>query len=325
MADPKPPKLLDQMRVALRTRHYSLRTEQAYIQWCRRFILHNDKRHPKDMGAAEVEQFLSYLANAKQVAASTQNQALAAILFLYREVLQIDLPWLENVTRAKRSKHLPVVLSQEETARLLRHVRGVEGTLIRLIYGSGLRLMEALRLRVKDVDFDRSEITVRQGKGDKDRRVMLPSSLQSDLLRVREHRLELHQTDQAKGMADVELPAALARKFPSARREFAWQFLFASPNYSTDPCSGVTRRHHLHEGRLGRALNAASAAAGIHKKVTAHTLRHSFATHLLETGSDIRTVQELLGHASVETTMVYTHVLNRGGRAVQSPLDRVAA
>lgn len=319
------PKLLDRMRAALRVKHYSYRTEQTYVQWCRRYILHNGKRHPADMGAQEVEAFLSHLAVARRVSASTQNQALAALLFLYQNVLGVELPWLDNLTRAKRSKRIPVVLSQQEVTRLLRNVRGGEGLVIRLLYGTGMRIMEALRLRVKDVDFDRREITIRGGKGDKDRRVMLPESLRDDLLQIREERRRWHDHDIACGLADVDLPDALDRKYPKARTEFGWQYLIASDHHSTDPRTGVIRRHHLHEDRIGRAIRAALKAARIDKRATAHTLRHSFATHLLENGHDIRTVQELLGHADVETTMIYTHVLNKGGRGVASPLDAIGA
>lgn len=315
------PKLLDRLRAAIRTRHYSYSTEQTYVHWCRRYILHHGKRHPADMGAAEVEAFLSHLAVDRHVSASTQNQALAALLFLYTHVLEIKLPWLDNLTRAKPSKRLPVVLSQQEVARLLRNVRGTEGLVIRLLYGTGMRIMEALRLRVKDVDFDRREITIRGGKGNKDRRVMLPDALREDLLRVREERRRWHDHDIACGLADVDLPDAIDRKYPRTRTEFAWQYLIASDHHSTDPRTGVIRRHHLHEDRIARAIKSALKAARIDKRASAHTLRHSFATHLLENGHDIRTVQELLGHVNVETTMIYTHVLNRGGKGVRSPLD----
>lgn len=320
----KQPKLLDLVRAQIRKKHYSLRTEQTYVQWCRRFILHNDKRHPRDMGADEVEAFLSHLATARKVSAGTQNQALAAILFLYRDVLEIELPWLDNITRAKRSKRLPTVLSQSEAARILRNVQGTEGLIIRRLYGTGMRLMEALRLRIQDVDFDRKEIIIRQGKGDKDRRVMLPETLVDDLQAEIQHRHELHQKDLACGFADVDLPGALDQKLSlNARKEFRWQYVFASDNYSQDPRSDVIRRHHMHEGRIGRHIRKAAKAARITKRVTAHTFRHSFATHLLENGQDIRTVQELLGHKDVETTQIYCHVLNRGGRGVASPLDAI--
>ena len=319
------PKLLDRLREQVRVRHYSYRTEQTYVHWCRRYILHHGKRHPQDMGAAEVEAFLSHLATGRNVSASTQNQALAALLFLYRRVLGIELPWLDNITRAKRQRRRPVVLSRQEVARLLRNVRDTEGIVIRLLYGTGLRISEALGLRVMDVDFDRGEITVRNGKGGKDRIVMLPDSVRDDMLRIKAERKRWHERDLAIGMAGVWLPDAIERKYPRAPLEFCWQYLFASPTYSTDPRSGQIRRHHLHEDRIGRAIKAALRAARIDKRATAHTLRHSFATHLLERGHDIRTVQELLGHSNVETTMIYTHVLNRGGRGVASPLDEVGA
>lgn len=315
------PKLLDRLRAAIRVKHYSYSTEQTYVHWCKRFILYHGKRHPQDMGAPEVEAFLSHLAVDRHVSASTQNQALAALLFLYQNVLEIKLPWLDNLTRAKPSKRLPVVLSQQEVGRLLRNVSGTEGLVIRLLYGTGMRISEALRMRVKDVDFDRREITIRGGKGNKDRRVPLPESLRDDLLRAREERRRWHDHDVACGLADVDLPDAIGRKYPKARTEFAWQYLIASDHHSTDPRSGVIRRHHLHEDRIGRAIRAALKAARIDKRASAHTLRHSFATHLLENGYDIRTVQELLGHTNVETTMIYTHVLNKGGRGVASPLD----
>lgn len=313
----KQPKLLDQVRAEIRKRHYSLSTEKTYVQWSRRYILYHGKRHPTDMGAPEVEEFLSHLATTKHVAASTQNQALAALLFLYRDVLHVDLPWLDGVTRAKRPKKLPTVLSQAEAARLMRNVGGTEGLIIRLLYGTGMRL------RVQDVDFDRSEITVRDGKGGKDRRVMLPISLRDDLDDVLRERREWHEKDLALGFADVDLPGALDKKLPRARTELRWQYLFASHGYSTDPRTGIIRRHHLHEDRINRHLRKAAKAARITKRVTAHTCRHSFATHLLENGYDIRTVQDLLGHKHIETTQIYCHVLNRGGKAVASPLDGI--
>ncbi len=316
-----PRRLLDQVRDAVRLRHYSLSTERTYVLWCKQFILFHGKRHPATMGAVEIEDFLSHLASHRNVSASTQNQALAALLFLYKHVLGVQLPWLTDLVRAKPSQRVPVVLSQQEISRLLRNVRGVEGLVVRLLYGTGMRLMEALRLRVKDVDFDRAEITIRQGKGAKDRRTMLPASLRDEMLTIREDRRRWHDHDLACGLADVDLPGALDRKYPKARINFAWQYLIASPTYSTDPRSGVIRRHHLHEDRIGRAMKAAMRAARIDKHATVHTLRHSFATHLLERGQDIRTVQELLGHADVATTMIYTHVINRGGRGVRSPLD----
>jgi len=318
----RPPRLLDQVRRVLRMRHYSLRTEQVYVGWIRRFILANGKRHPADMGAAEVEGFLSQLAVQGQVAASTQNQALSALLFLYREVLQVKLPWLDGVIRAKRPARVPVVLSRDEVGRLLAHMDGRPWLLASLLYGAGLRLMEALRLRVKDVDFDRGEITVRDGKGGKDRHTMLPRALAEPLRREVERARQLHQADLDEGFGATWLPFALARKYPCAPREFGWQYVFPAARRSRDPRDGSERRHHFDDAVLARALKRGCRAAGIAKPVSAHTLRHSFATHLLESGSDIRTVQELLGHRDVSTTQIYTHVLNRGGHGVLSPLDR---
>ncbi|MFK2878162.1 integron integrase [Rhodanobacter hydrolyticus] len=318
----KAPRLLDEVRRVLRVKHYSLRTEQIYVGWIRRFILANGKRHPRDMGAAELEAFLSRLAVRNQVAANTQNQALSALLFLYREVFGIELPWLEGVTRAKRPTRVPTVLSHEEVTRLLAHMDGRPRLLACLLYGAGLRLMEALRLRVKDVDFDRGEIIVRDGKGGKDRRTMLPRALAEPLRQELERSRQLHQADLREGFGATWLPFALARKYPSAPREFGWQYVFPAPRRAVDPRDGTERRHHFDDGMLTRALKKACRDAGIAKPVSAHTLRHSFATHLLESGSDIRTVQELLGHKDVSTTQIYTHVLNRGGHGVLSPLDR---
>ncbi len=318
----RPPRLLERVRDALRTRHYSLRTERAYLGWIRRFILANGKCHPREMGAAEVEHFLSALAVHGKVAASTQNQALAALLFLYREVLRIDLPWMENVVRAKRPQRVPSVLSREEVRRLLALMEGRPRLLAALLYGSGLRLMECLRLRVKEVDFARNEIVVRDGKGGKDRRTVLPARLADELKREVERARVLHEADLLAGFGAVWLPDALARKYPSAPREFGWQWLFPAPRRSRDPRAGIARRHHFDDGMLSRALKGTCMRAGIAKPVSAHALRHSFATHLLESGADIRTVQELLGHKDVATTQIYTHVLNRGAGGVLSPLDR---
>jgi integron integrase len=316
------PRLLDELRRVLRVKHYSLRTEQVYVDWTRRFIRANGRRHPRDMGVAEVEAFLSQLAVQGKVAASTQNQALSALLFLYREVLGIDLPWLDGVTRTKRPARVPTVLSRDEVTQLLARMDGRPWLLASLLYGSGLRLMEALRLRVKDVDFSRREITVRDGKGGKDRHTMLPRTLADPLRREVERARHLHEADLRAGFGVVWLPHALARKYPAAPREFGWQYVFPSAHRSRDPRDGQERRHHFDDGMLSRALKKASREAGIAKPVSAHTLRHSFATHLLESGSDIRTVQELLGHKDVKTTQIYTHVLNRGGHGVTSPLDR---
>jgi integron integrase len=296
----------------MRTKHYSLRTEKTYLYWILFYIRWHGTRHPKDMGGPEVEAFLSHLATARQVSASTQNQALAALLFLYREVLDIDLPWLDGITRAKKSTRLPVVLTQVEVQSLIRQTNGTSGLIIRLLYGTGMRLMEAMRLRVKDIDFGANIILVRSGKGEKDRVVPLPASLIEPLRAQLAARLKMHHVDQARGMVDVELPYALARKYPNAPREWAWQYVFAAADYSTDPRSGAKRRHHIHEKTIQRAMHAAIGVAGINKPASCHTLRHSFATHLLETGADIRTVQELLGHSDVSTTQIYTHVVARG-------------
>lgn len=319
------PRLLEQMRAAIRTKHYSLATEKNYLQWAKRFILFHGKRHPADMGAPEVETFLSALATERNVSASTQNQAMHAILFLYRDVLHVDLPWLDGITRAKAPKRLPSVLTQQEIAALLAHVSGTNGLIIKLLYGTGMRIKECLRLRIKDVDLARRIITIREGKGNKDRVTMLPASLVEDLIQHIDERRRWHNIDLSTGHADVELPDAIARKYPRAGAEWAWQYVFAAPGYSADPRSGVVRRHHWSERNIQRAVKAAAQAARIHKLVHPHTLRHSFATHLLETGSDIRTVQELLGHSDVSTTMIYTHVINKGACGATSPLDRIAA
>ena len=324
-AAPPKPRLLDQMRAAIRVKHYSLRTEKTYLAWVKQFIRWSGMRHPADMGAAEIEAFLSMLANQRDVAASTQNQALSALLFLYKHVLGVDLPWMDGITRAKKPARLPVVLSQAEVGAVLAHTRGTSGLIIRLLYGTGMRLMEAMRLRIKDIEFAGSFILVRGGKGDKDRVVPLPQSLVQPLREQIAARRKLHDIDLARGMVDVELPHALWKKYPNAPKEWAWQYVFAAADYSTDPRTGVIRRHHLHEKTIQRAMRAAVIAAGIHKPASCHTLRHSFATHLIESGSDIRTVQELLGHSDVSTTMIYTHVVKRGAAGTISPLDRIQA
>jgi integron integrase len=316
------PRLFDEVRRVLRLKHYSIRTEVVYLGWIRRFIVANGRRHPRSMGAPDVERFLSSLAVDGQVAASTQNQALSALLFLYKEVLGIELPWMEEVTRAKRPRRLPTVLSRGEVQDLLAQLDGRAWLLSSLLYGTGLRLMECLRLRVKDVDFARNEITVRNGKGGKDRRTVLPKSLAEPLQRELERARALHAADLQAGYGAVYLPHALSRKYPNAEREFGWQYLFPSPKRSVDPRDGITRRQHFDDGTLSRALKSACRRAGIVKPVSAHTLRHSFATHMIEAGYDIRTVQELLGHKDVATTQIYTHVLNRGAGGVVSPLDR---
>ncbi|MBK9326480.1 MAG: integron integrase [Hydrogenophilales bacterium] len=319
----QPPKLLDQLRERIRYRHYSLRTEQAYVHWVKRFIFFHDKRHPREMGRLEVEAFLSHLANVGKVAVSTHHQALSALLFLYREVLGTELPWMTEVGRPKKPKRLPVVLTQTEVRRVLDHIDDQTYQLMaRLLYGTGMRLMECVRLRVKDVEFERREILVRSGKGDKDRVTMLPDSL-IDALRAHLGRVrEVWLADRAMGRPGVELPSALARKYPNAPEEWGWFWVFPSRAESTDPRSGITRRHHVYEQNLQRAIKQAMQGAGLAKPASTHSLRHSFATHLLQSGYDIRTVQELLGHSDVSTTMIYTHVLNKGGRGVVSPLDR---
>ncbi|HND79764.1 MAG TPA: integron integrase [Accumulibacter sp.] len=320
-AAPPPKKLLDQLRDRIRFKHYSIRTEQAYRDWVRRFILFHGKRHPREMGAREVEAFLSHLAVEGRVSASTQNQARSALLFLYKEVLETELPWLDGVESAKTGKRLPVVLTAEEAQRLLALVQGSTGLILRLLYGTGMRLMECLRLRVKDLDFARREITVREGKGFKDRMTMLPEKLLTPLSDHLATVKAVHEADLAAGFGEVYLPWALERKYPRAAREWAWQYVFVAAKRSADPRSGVVRRHHVDAQSIQRAMREALHLAGICKPATPHTLRHSFATSLLDNGYDIRTVQELLGHADVNTTMIYTHVLNRGGRGVRSPLD----
>jgi integron integrase len=322
-SSPNPPKLLDQVVAKIRFKHYSRRTEQAYTHWIKRYILFHGKRHPREMGAAEIEAFLSALATDRNVTASTQNLALSSILFLYKEVLVIDLPWLDDIVRAKKPKRLPSVLSEEEVKRLLACTEGMPGLVARLLYGTGMRLLEALKLRVKDIDFDRREILVRDGKGAKDRVTVLPESLTTALKEHLARRRAIFEADAAAGQVDVWLPNALERKYPNACREWGWQFFFVASNVSTDPVSGAIRKHHQDEKMIQRHVAKAAKVAGIAKPVSPHVLRHSFATHLLEGGYDIRTVQELLGHSDVSTTMIYTHVLNKGGRGVRSPLDKM--
>ncbi len=319
---PVPPRLLGRVRDQIRLKHYSIRTEQAYVEWIKRFIRFHGKRHPAKLGAPEVEAFLTDLAVARQVAAPTQNQAKSALLFLYKEVLDIELPWLDQVESAKASQRLPVVLTPGEVLRVLAGLRGTHALIGRLLYGTGMRVMEAMRLRVKDVDFERGEILVRDGKGFKDRVTVLPRSIVPQLLRQVTLARAVHARDLKAGCGAVWLPAALAHKYPTAAREWGWQYVFPAKERSRDPRGGAIRRHHLSDQAFQRAMRQAVRDAGIAKPATPHTLRHSFATHLLESGYDIRTVQELLGHSDVSTTMIYTHVLNRGGRAVVSPLDR---
>ena len=317
------PRFLDRVRDAIRARHYSRRTEDAYVAWIRRYILFHGKRHPLERGAPEVTKFLTALAVDGQVAASTQNQALSALLFLYKDVLEVDLPWLDGVVRAKRPARLPVVLTRDEVRAVLQRIEGVPRLMACLLYGAGLRVLECCRLRVQDVDFATHQIVVRGGKGDKDRVTMLPAMATPGLVRHLEDVRAQHETDLAMGAGWVELPTALLRKYPNAGREWVWQWLFPATRLYRDRLTGQRRRHHLHESVLQRAVKDAVRKAGIAKRGSPHTLRHSFATHLLEDGHDIRTVQELLGHRDVSTTMIYTHVLNRGPAAVRSPADRM--
>jgi integron integrase len=303
-------------------RHYSLRTERTYTDWIRRFILFHGKRHPRDLGGEHVTAFLSALANHDRVSAATQNQALAALLFLYREVLRIELPWLDHVVRAKRSRRLPTVLTAVEAHAVLDRMHGVHALMARLMYGAGLRVGECVALRIKDVCIARRELIVRQGKGGKDRMTMVPAALVDDLERQFEASRKVFLEDRRRGVPGVELPYAYERKNPAAAKSWGWHWLFPQDHLSVDPRTGIRRRHHAYDQTLQRALRHAALVAGIAKPVSSHTLRHSFATHLMEAGYDIRTVQELLGHKDVSTTMIYTHVLNRGGRGVVSPLDR---
>ncbi len=325
MADNQPnsPKLLDQVRTTIRLRGMSYQTEKTYADWIKRFILFHNKRHPKEMSAPEIRDFLAHLVNDRNVAPSTQNQALHAILFLYREVLQIELPVIGDLQPAKKEPRLPVVFTREEVQAILKQMTGLKWLMASLLYGTGIRLTELLRLRVKDIDFNQNQITVRQGKGNKDRVTMLPQSLKEPL---HEHLVKVknaHEVDLREGFGNVELPYALEKKYPQAVREWKWQYVFPAPKRSIDPRSRIERRHHLDPSVLQKAVKEAMRAAQITKHGSCHTFRHSFATHLLEAGHDIRTVQELLGHADVSTTMVYTHVLNAGGLGVRSPLDRL--
>jgi len=317
----RPPKLLDRVRSALRTRHMSLRTEEAYVYWIRRYILFHGKRHPETLGAEEVTAFLSSLAERSRVSASTQNQALSALLFLYRRVLGVELPWLDGLVHARRPAHVPLVLSREEVAAVLGQMTGPAWLMAALLYGAGLRLLECLQLRVKDVDFGRAEIVVRRGKGGRDRRTMLPESIRGPLVAHLDAVRRQHDVDLERGAGWVELPHALGRKYPNAGREWAWQWVFPATRTYRHPETGQRRRHHFHESALQRLVRVAVLRSGVAKPAGCHTFRHSFATHLLESGHDIRTIQELLGHRDVRTTMIYTHVLNRGGLGVQSPAD----
>ena len=316
-----PPKLLDQVRIAARTRHLSPRTEKAYVGWIRRFVLHHGLQHPRDLNAPHVREFLEHLAVTDRVSASTQNQALSALLFLYRAVLRVELEPLGPVVRARRPRRLPVVLTRSEVALVLGHLGGTAHLVASLLYGSGLRLLEALRLRVKDLDFRTSALIVRSGKGGKDRVTMIPTRLIDPLRNQLRLVRAIHDQDVADGFGEIDLPFALARKYPQAARDRRWQFLFPARSRTVLKDRAVVRRWHLHPTAIQKAVRGAVRAARISKPASCHTFRHSFATHLLEDGYDIRTVQELLGHSDVRTTMIYTHVLNRGGRAVRSPLD----
>jgi integron integrase len=323
--DAPKPRLLDRVREAIRARHHSRRTEEAYVAWIRRYIVSHGKRHPAEMGAPEVTKFLTSLAVDGHVAASTQNQALSALLFLHKDVLEVDLPWLDGVVRAKRPARLPVVLTRDEVRAVLQRLDGAPRLMACLLYGAGLRVLECCRLRVQDVDFATNQIVVRGGKGDKDRVTMLPAMAKLGLVRHLEDVRAQHEADLVMGAGWVELPTALLRKYPNAGREWAWQWVFPATRLYRDRLTGQRRRHHLHESVLQRAVKDAVRKAGIAKRGSPHTLRHSFATHLLEDGHDIRTVQELLGHRDVSTTMIYTHVLNRGPAGVRSPADRMFA
>jgi integron integrase len=316
--------LLDQVRQAIRYRHYSIKTEKSYVYWIRLFIRYHGLRHPRDMGAAEVTAFLSYLATERDVAAATHQQALSALLFLYKQVLEMALPWLDDLVRPKKPAHLPTVLNPDEVKKILSLMEGQHGLMARLLYGAGMRLMECQRLRIKDIDLTRKEITIRDGKGGKDRVTMLPASLCGAVTLQLERARVLFAHDRAHDAPGVHLPHALEKKYQNSGKTWAWFWVFPAAQESTDPRTGIVRRHHMHEKALQRAVKRAVELAGIARPVSVHTLRHSFATHLLQNGYDIRTVQELLGHSDVSTTMIYTHVLNRGGRGVNSPLDALA-
>ena len=312
---------LDSVRRVIRTLHYSIRTEQSYLSWIKQYILYHGKRHPRDMSVVEVGEFLSYLANERNVASATQNQALNALNFLYKRVLNQSLGELQGVTRAKRPKRLPVVLSVDEISRLFDQLSGQHLLIAKLMYGSGMRLMETLQLRIKDVDFSMQSITIRAGKGNKDRITVLPECLAANMKNQIERVRLLHKSDLKAGFGEASLPFALSRKYPQAPFQTGWQYVFPSQNRALDSRSGNIKRHHIHRSSVQNAIKNAVRASGIEKPASSHTLRHSFATHLLETGTDIRTLQELLGHKDVSTTMIYTHVLNKGGRCVLSPLD----
>lgn len=325
LCDGRPRTLKEAVHRACAVRHYSRRTFDAYWHWIRLFVHFHGKRSPRDMGAAEVSAFLSWLASERAVSASTQRQALAGVLFLYQKVLEVEIGWVDNIVRAKQPQRLPTVLTVDETRALLAHTSGTPGLFLRLLYGTGMRIAEGQNLRIKDVEIAERRITIRGGKGDKDRVVMLPNALATPLTLLREERRRWHDLDVVEGCASVDLPHALARKYPNAGSEWAWQYLFATPERHTNPDTGEIRRHHIFDWTIQRHMKQALRAAGITKPATPHTLRHCFATHLLQSGTDIRTIQELLGHHDVETTMIYTHVLGaHAGRGTVSPLDRIA-
>ena len=316
-----PAKLLDRARYRIRLKGYSIRTEQSYVSWIRRFILFHNKRHPQDMGKSEIEAFLTHLAVNRHVSSSTQNQAFNALLFLYRNVLDIEFPENINAYRSKRPVRLPTVLKKAETLKIISMVTGFHQIMVKILYGSGLRAIEVLRLRVKDIDFDMNQIIVRDGKGKKDRATMLPDNIKDTLRTHLVFLKQMHENDLSKGFGRVYLPYALAKKYKNADTEFVWQYVFPAKTISIDPRSGIKRRHHIHQSSLNKVVKKAAKMVRINKLISCHTFRHSFATDLLLDGYDIRTVQELLGHKDVRTTMIYTHVLNRGGKAVKSPLD----
>lgn len=321
MLEKKPPKLLDQVKEKIRFLHYSRETEKSYVHWIRRYILFHNKRHPKDMGGKELARFLNYLVNKENVAASTQNQALASIIFLYKQILDIDVGEIPEFQYARKPKRLPIVLTQNEVKHVFEYLNEPHKTMVGLMYGAGLRLNECLELRMLDVDIERREIIVRRGKGNKDRRTLLPEFVIPGFKLAIDKAQQFHEIDQANGVTHVHMPDALARKYPNAGKQLKWQYVFASHKTSVDPITKNIGRHHIHTKSVSRAISNAVRKANIMKHVTAHVFRHSFATHLLENGYDIRTVQELMGHSNVNTTMIYTHVLNKGGHGVKSPLD----